>query len=206
MCDITCTKALSRKWRMRCHPTVPFHSQLQLPPPNSPLPTYQECNTHRDQQAQFVTEVSHQQLALRKGATWEHMRSMDSHLIRKFPMQNICQPSYIGKGSQLGERLFPEVKLFWALHKADTMFASNIVFWYHYHQCSETFRIPTVSHKMASDERHKVCKIVRKWSTSLFMHKVYSLHASVVLAYTFDHIENLASPLLQFNTQPVWRL
>lgn len=52
-------------------------------PPNSPLPTYEERNAHREQQAQFVTEVSHQQLALRNGATWA--RCMTAHGRYGFP-------------------------------------------------------------------------------------------------------------------------
>ncbi len=161
------------------------------PPPQS----YKECDAHRDQQSQFVTEVSHQQLAWRKGATWanprEHLGGMDSHLIWKFPMQNIFQPSFIDKGSQLGEMLFISWSetVFSALHKTTLhIFAPSKVFWHHYYQCSETFTIPIYSQKMASckqqNEQRNVHRAIRKWSASLFMHKVYSVHVGVVVAYT----------------------
>ena len=129
--------------------TFLFDSQLQLPPRTQPPPqTYKECNAHRDQQSQFVTEVSHQQLAWRKGATWQPTRALGRY---GFPSDlKIYSSHHLPAGD-------PNlVKGYSASHKTDTtihMFAPNKVFWYHYRQCSETFLIPIVSQKMGSCEQ-----------------------------------------------------
>ena len=133
MCDITCTKHFleNEGWDA----TLLFlfiHSSSC--PPNSPLPTYEECNAHRDQQAQFVTEVSHQQLALHEN-TWEVWIPIWSE---NSPMQNICQPSYISKGMPTWvQGYFLKWKWFAALHKTDTalQYSTHVQLLSRYLQC-----------------------------------------------------------------------
>lgn len=208
MCDITCTKHFLGSEGWDATPLFLFiHSSSCPPPPTLPFPPTRNA---------MPTEIKRPNSSPKfPTSNWRCTRTHENYGFPsdlKIPNAKYM-PSIIYKQGDpnLGGRLFPEVKLFSALHKTDTtlhMFASNMVFWYHYHQCSETFPIPTVSQNMAScklqDDQQKVHKIVRKSSASLFMHKVYML---VWFGHTnLDHIESLASPLLPFNTRPVWRL
>lgn len=145
-------------------PHCSFHSS-SCPPPNSPLPTYQERNAHRDQQAQFVTEVSHQQLALHEN-TWEVWIPIWS---ANSPMQNICQPSFTSKGIPTWvEGYFLKWNCFQLYIKLIQPFNTPPMFSYLPH----TYSVSNAS-CVRQNEQRKVHSIIRNWSALLFMHKVY---------------------------------
>ena len=190
-------QALSRKWRMRCHPTVPFHSQLQLPPPATlPFPPTRNAMpteiNRPNSSPKFPTSNWH--------CTRTHGRyGFPSDL--KIPQCKIYASHHIlARYPKLGERLFPEVKLFCQLYiKLIQPFNTPPMFSYLPH----TYSVSNAS-CVRQNEQRKVHRIIRNWSALLFMHKVYM---SVWFWHRhLDHIENLASPLLEFNTRPVWRL
>lgn len=93
MCDITCTKHFLGSEGWDATPLFLFIHSSSCPPP-------QLSPSHlRGTQCppRSTGPIRHRSFPPATGVAREHMRTMDSHLIWKFPTQNICHPSFTSK-------------------------------------------------------------------------------------------------------------